>query len=339
MNILFVGNTQGTSTSLHYFTSLVRLGHTVLPWDPQYFRVENPLDGVVQKLNRGPSPWKVRKINRQLIRLCRQNAFDLVFVMGENFVTREAIETVRAEAVTTPRFLFHSHDNLFAPGILKPADFFQNLSAFDFAFTTKSQNETRYQQLGQKNAKYLPSAFEPTVHRPIPRAQSRLNQDFPASFIGTYDGSRLRWLQKAGWDRVHVWGDGWTRFPDYKKYQTQIFPHAVYYFEFADVCSRSKCALGLLREEADDRHTQRTFEIPACGSLQFAPRNAEIQTFFEDGKEIVLFDSPEELREKLDYYLSHESERTRLAEAGHRRCLAGGHTYDDRTKQMLADIA
>jgi spore maturation protein CgeB len=339
VNILFVGNTSGTSTSQYYYTSLLKLGHNVVSWDPRYFDTWGPVDKIVQKLNQGPSPWKVKSINEKLVRICRQNFFDLVFVMSENFVTLEAIESVRQEAITSPKFLFHSHDNLFFERIVKPPGFYQALAAFDIAFTTKSQNVQRYISVGQKNAHYLPSAYEPTVHRPIPLQQSRLTQNFEVSFVGTYDTSRIRWLEKAGWDRLHVWGDFWTRFPDYQKYQDRIDPHAIYYFEFADVCSRSKCSLGLLREEAEDQHTQRTFEIPACGSLQFAPRNDEIKNLFVEDREIVLFDSPEELKEKLNYYLTHETQRAQLAEAGFKRVRQESHTYTDRVKTMLEHVA
>ncbi|MBY0371195.1 glycosyltransferase [bacterium] len=335
MNILFVGSTEGTSTSLHYFTSLVRQGHAVLPWNPGYFQTTGLWQKFAQRLNRGPTPEKVARINQQLLALCRHNAFDLVFVMGENYVSREIQEQIRAEIRPAPRFLFHSHDNLFAPGILKGPNFEADLAAYDILFTTKSQNVARYQAIGQKNTYYIPSAFEPSVHRPIPQTQSRIKQDLPVSFIGTYDLSREPLLEKAGWERLNVWGNGWERSPQFNKQVGKIHPQAIYYFEFADVCSRSQCSLGLLREEAEDRHTQRTFEIPACGSLQFAPRNSEIAGFFDENKEIVLFDSPEELRDKLDYYLAHPAERQKLAEAGHRRCLTSNHTYADRTAKMI----
>ena len=330
-----MGSTQDSSTSVYYFTHLKAQGHEVLAWEPGYFRTQNVFQNVWQRLRKGPSPHKVRTLNQTLLSLCKTHRFDLVFVMGENFVTREIQEEIRGAVKPSPRFLFHSHDNLFAPGILKPRGFEQDLAAYDIAFTTKSQNVERYHALGQKNAHYIPSAFEPAVHRPVTAAESRLPKMPVVSFIGTYDRSRHSWLEFAGWERLSVWGNGWERFPHYEHLRQQIHPFAIYGFEFADVCSQSACSLGLLREEAQDRHTQRTFEIPACGSLQFAPRNDEIAGFFEDGKEIVLFDSPEELRDKIDYYLEHPEQRQRLAEAGHRRCLEGHHTYADRTAQML----
>ena len=43
----------------------------------------------------------------------------------------------------------------------------------------------------------------------------------------------------------------------------------------------------------------------------------------------------EELREKTLYYLANEKAAQKIAAAGHRRCLSGGHTYDDRVLQMV----
>lgn len=339
MKILFVGSTAATSTSLHYYTNLVRQGHATFPWNPEFFSARRAGDRWLQKLYGGPTPQRRKQANQRLIEICRRNHFDLIFVMGENYVSAEAIEAIRRMSTQAPRFLFHSHDNLFANGIRKPGDFAKALAAYDIAFTTKSQNVDRYRALGQSNAHFIPSAFEPSVHRPIAAAESRLDETFAVSFIGTYDDSRLAWLQSAGWERMHVWGDGWRRFPNYESLKGRIHPQAIYFHEFADVCSRSLCSLGLLREEAEDRHTQRTFEIPACGTLQLAPRNDEIRTFFDENREIVLFDTPEELRDKIDFYLRNDSERERIARAGYERCLRDGHSYASRVTTMLDKLA
>ncbi len=314
-----------------------QLGHEVRAWDPGFLTPRSILERITQKLRGAPAPSKVRALNQRFIQLCREGRFDLVFVMGETYLSQEALETAR-KSTSNPRLVFHSHDNLFFHELFKAPDFFETLATYSAVFTTKSQNVVRYQQLGQANSYYIPSAFEPSLHRPIPQNESQIGREYDVTFIGTYDDSRVRWLNQAGWERLHVWGNDWKRFPQFNQYQDRIEPRAVYYTRLADLFSRSRCSLGLLREEAGDLHTQRTFEIPACGSLQFAPRNAEIQTFFEEGKEIVLFDSPEELKDKLDYYLSNESERRSIARAGHQRCLMGGHTYLDRVQTILQSI-
>jgi spore maturation protein CgeB len=247
---------------------------------------------------------------------------------------------MRKASKRPPVMAYHSHDNNFSAGILKPKDFDKTLCAYDLVFTTKSQNVPRYRELGQDESHFLASAFEPSIHHPIDDRYSRYSgQSFDVTFIGTYDRSRLPFLEKAGWNRVHVWGDHWKRFPEYRKLKSRIHPRAIYDFEFADVTSHSKCALGLLREEAEDLHTTRTFEIPACGALQIAPRNEELLSFFKEEEEIVCFQSAEELKDKLDFYLRNDFKRLQIARRGHERCLRDKHTYLDRVKEILGRVA
>ena len=339
MKMLFFGSTQGTHCSLHYFTAFSRLGHDVFAFDPNYFHSASLLEKVQLKLRRQPSPARIEAAAHKLRELTTRNKFDLVFVMAENYLSADTIKEVQKSSNGRTRFAYHSHDNVFSPGILKPANFNETLKAYDFLFTTKSQNVKRYTALGQLNAFYIPSAYEPTCHRPVAAADSALPQDYPISFVGTFDRSRLRELEVSGWQRTYVWGDGWKRWEGFAEHQDHIVPHAIYYLEFADVISRSHISLGLLRAEAEDRHTQRTFEIPACGGFQLAPRNEEIQKYFEENKEIALFSTPEELKEKTDYYLTHDTERKKIARAGHHRCIGGKHTYVDRVTDMLHVIS
>ncbi len=55
----------------------------------------------------------------------------------------------------------------------------------------------------------------------------------------------------------------------------------------------------------------RTFEIPMCGGLQITNRTAEIQSYFNEGEEIILYNSNEEMIEKMKFYLREEYAGTR----------------------------
>ncbi|MBI3294809.1 MAG: glycosyltransferase [Deltaproteobacteria bacterium] len=336
MKALFIGSTRGTACSLYYFTSLVRLGVDVVPFDPDYFTPRSGLEKILFRLRRGPTQDRVEEVSQKLISLCRRNHFDFAFVMAENFFGVETIEAIRTLVRNPPLFLYHSHDNNFSAGICKPANFDETLKAHDFVFTTKSQNVERYKKIGQSRGFYVPSAFEPMVHHPVRDVDSRLlGKVVDVSFIGTYDCSRDPIFEKLGWEHLHIWGDFWRKSPHFGKHANRISPEAVFYFEFADIISHSRINLGLLREEAEDRHTQRTFEIPACGGFQVAPRNEEIASYFKDGEEIALFGSVEEMCDKVRFFLKNESVRQKIAKAGFERCLNGHHTYMDRVSQML----
>lgn len=337
MKILYVGSLSPTACSTFYLKALKDLGHTVTAYDPKAFETAGALESFTVRLTKNPSPRKTTQISTELLELAKETAFDAILVIAENFIP-DILEEIRALRKPAPVFIYHSHDNNFAKGILKPDHFFGTLAKYDFLYTTKSQNVARYKALGNENSFFIPSAFEPQFHHPVDASHSKFTAPLNISFVGTYDYSRDRFFEQLEWEDLYIWGNEWKRYQGFKKHRDHITPRAIYLEEYADVISHSKVSLGLLREEAEDLHTQRTFEIPACGSLQMAPRNEEILTFFEEGKEIICFDSPEELKEKAKYYLTHDRERAQIAQKGYERCMADHHTYLDRVKAILKPL-
>jgi spore maturation protein CgeB len=85
--------------------------------------------------------------------------------------------------------------------------------------------------------------------------------------------------------------------------------------------------LGINSTQSRNLSSGRTFEIPASGAFMLAARTIEHQMFFEEDKEAVFFDSPEELVDKAIYYLRNEAARQAIAEAGHRRCVTSGYSW------------
>ncbi len=335
-NVLFVGNLSGTSTSVHYLTNLIKLGCTVYPFDPLIFETRHLIDRLTLAVGKRPPPRNLKRASEKIVSLCRDNPFDIVFVMNEYFVGRETLYEIRRVSRRSPILIFHTHDNSFSDGILKPTDFNAYMSAFDFVFTTKSFNVKRYQDLGQPNSFFLPSCYESTIHHPVPDSKSAFgSRRFPITFVGNYDHSRRKPIAHLGWKNVHIWGERWKRCPEAKFHPENVRTQGAYYLRYADVISHSLISLGLLREEASDLHTQRTFEIPACGTLQIAPRNDEILGLFKEDQEIVCFGDVTELVEKCEYYLRKDSPREKIARRGYERVQRDGHSYDNRCRSIL----
>lgn len=75
----------------------------------------------------------------------------------------------------------------------------------------------------------------------------------------------------------------------------------------------------------------RNFEIPMCGGVQFCAYFPELAECFEDGKEIIFYNSEEEMIDKARYYLdiTHEEERNKIRLAGRIRA-ENEHTWFKR---------
>lgn len=67
----------------------------------------------------------------------------------------------------------------------------------------------------------------------------------------------------------------------------------------------------------------RVFETLACGAMLITDKvfNNGMEELFEDGKHLVTFETEDELIEKINYYISHDEERERIAKSGQRHVL------------------
>lgn len=75
----------------------------------------------------------------------------------------------------------------------------------------------------------------------------------------------------------------------------------------------------------------RTFEIPMCGGLQISSYVEELTNYFDDGKEIVLYKTKEELISKSKFYLNVKNStlRLKMKERARHRALSE-HTWMNR---------
>jgi spore maturation protein CgeB len=80
---------------------------------------------------------------------------------------------------------------------------------------------------------------------------------------------------------------------------------------------------------------QRVFDVPACGAFLLTDRRGGIERLFEPGREIMLYDGPEDAAEQLARCLGDPGLRARVAAAGRARVLAE-HSYDHRLRSLFA---
>ena len=66
---------------------------------------------------------------------------------------------------------------------------------------------------------------------------------------------------------------------------------------------------------------QRLYHLPANGVMQISDCPGDLGRVFEVGREVDSYARPEELLEKIRYYLDHEAERRAIAAAGHERVM------------------
>jgi hypothetical protein len=207
---------------------------------------------------------------------------------------------------------------------------------YDLYACTKRAIISDVQAAGCAHTEFVRFAYNPTLHFPE-RAKSAAEAEAFASdvvFVGTADSDRLPYLDalmSIPGIRLALYGSSWERQPDrYRRLARGLATGRSYRLAL----NGAKIALGLLRSANRDRHTMRTFEIPACGAFLCAQRTNEHQEIFREGADAIFFDSPLELKTQVSQYLRGDDDRVRIAMAGFNTVTLGAHTYADRILEM-----
>jgi spore maturation protein CgeB len=197
----------------------------------------------------------------------------------------------------------------------------------NFVVTTDSEAISKYRAngLGDRAIKSQ-WACNHELYRPLgcPR-------DVEVSFVGQPHGNRPQVAQTL-WSRgipLKVFGYGWRGAP------------RLPFHEMVRVFNRSRINLNLSNASVDDTHQQikgRNFEVPGTGSFLLTGPADNLAEYYEDGKEVVVFHSPEEMADRIRYYSKHDTEREAIANAGYQRTLKE-HTWEHRWSDIFRRVS
>jgi len=211
---------------------------------------------------------------------------------------------------------------------------------FDFFTSSDFECQAKYGNLGLNNVIHTPFGVNEDIYRP-----SDLEKTIEVSFIGGWHPNR-EWLinrvRKAG-IKVEVAGNGW---------EGGILPHD----EMIKFFNRTKINLNLSNSSSwDIRYLMasplalprqirarknaeqlkaRHFEICACSGFQLSYYVDGLDKCYSLGEEIGIFLNPDDLVEKVKFYLENEQLRTKISEAGYLRTI-NSHTYSARFSKIF----
>lgn len=81
----------------------------------------------------------------------------------------------------------------------------------------------------------------------------------------------------------------------------------------------------------------RTFETLGCGTLLFSNETDKLRELFDVNKHLVLYTNPDDLIDKIRYYLSHPKEIETIAHAGYIHAKSH-HTFVNRARDLVKII-
>lgn len=101
-----------------------------------------------------------------------------------------------------------------------------------------------------------------------------------------------------------------------------------------DTFHKSKINLNISLKGIEGGTPQRIMDILGARGFvmtNYCPETAEL---FREDEEIVMFRTPEELLDKVEYYLRHDREREEIAQNGYRKVMQC-YTYEKKIRELL----
>ncbi|MCM1252802.1 MAG: glycosyltransferase [Clostridium sp.] len=123
--------------------------------------------------------------------------------------------------------------------------------------------------------------------------------------------------------------------------EKEIVPPGVKRFPETDVDGAykvyyaSKINLNITLRSIESGVPLRIFDIMSVGGFALSNWQEELAELFEEDKEIVLFKTPEEMIEKIDYYLAHEEERVKISINGYQK-VKNCYSYEQQLNKLIS---
>lgn len=120
--------------------------------------------------------------------------------------------------------------------------------------------------------------------------------------------------------------------------KVKVWPGVGYDEGLSIIYRQSKININITLHCIETGATQRIFDVMAAGGFMLSNYQEELEELFIHGEEIVLFHNESELLELVEYYLTHEEERERIAQRGQQKVLKE-HGYKHKLKWVMETVA
>jgi len=179
----------------------------------------------------------------------------------------------------------------------------------------------------------LPLACDPSFHRPMrARAPYRAN----VVFVGNATPRREQLLSTLVEFGLAVWGYGWrkTGLKDYCRGELETAENYVRAYAGATVAVNIHHSIDPDPARDAKSCNERVFELAAIGSAQVVDYRADLPRYLVPGREVLVYQHADQLRETVQQALEDNAFRERVAAAGRERALRE-HTYMHRMLSLL----
>lgn len=269
-----------------------------------------------------------RVVQRRLVRRALEEECDIVLTVDARLSPR-SVATLRAGGVRTALWFPDPVSNL---GKLQ----LMFLASYDALFFKEPRVVDRAASLLGLPAHYLPEACNPRWHRPTVEHGTRRH----IVVAGNMYPTRVRLLERLVEDGIPLAIFG-QPFPRWLTDHPLVQLHTGRYIareEKARVFREAAAVLNNLHMAEIEGVNCRLFEASGCGAVVLCEQRAVLPTFFEPGREVLMFSHYDQLVDQARQVVAEPGRFTAVADAASRRAH-DDHTYVHRLTTLLERLS
>jgi spore maturation protein CgeB len=134
---------------------------------------------------------------------------------------------------------------------------------------------------------------------------------------------------------AHIHGDdGWKELLNNHR---NLRPSLAYYDELPLFYNLCKINFNATSYQMGAAVNQRVFDVPACGAFLLTDHQEALEEAFDVGREVIVFENPEEIPDLVRFYLENPQKRQVIAASARERVLAE-HTYQHRLHRIVEQM-
>ena len=304
------------------------LGHELVVFDDR----DHLIPGRIRKRWKPLHSLSLAAINRHLVKLVGRTQPDIILVTGGHRITKRGLRNIIRKGL---RVVLWTTDPPGAQDLMRTT-----ASDYHFVFCQGTEYVEIFRGLGIADARWLPMACDPQVHRPVHLSDDeKLRVGSDVVFVGSYYPWRAEYLEQLAGFNLAVWGPGWEELPADSPLRAFIRGAHTPPETWLKIYSASKIVLSLHNLDPKRRFpvcqaSPRVFEALACGAFVLTDGQRDVLTLFKDGEHLAAFTDATDLKQKVSYFLAHPEEQIRIA-AGGRQEVLEKHTYTQRIGTLL----
>lgn len=224
------------------------------------------------------------------------------------------------------------------------SSYVKSIKNYDIIFSCAELSQC-LQPYSPKRFKMIPFAYNPLFHKKMYiNEEDRKKFGADISFVGSLGkahSNRIEFLEAITLSNFNlkVWGYGIKDVPTESPLK-KVFYGPIWGIDVTKVINGSKINLNMYLDGYDSLSrgiNSRTFEIAGCSGFQMAKYTPLIEEFYHIDKEVVCFNTKEELIDKIRFYLKRDDLRKKIASAAYEKTIKY-YTYKNRVKEMIQSL-